>query len=61
MILYMEVTTDKYRLPVAVAETLAELARLRKSTASSICKSIHHCQARHIEGKYIKVEIEDDE
>ena len=61
MILYLEITTDKYKLPVAVADSLRELANMRHSTASSIFKSIKYCRERNIEGRYIKVEIDEED
>lgn len=45
MILYMEVTQDEYELPVAVAYTVAELARLRGAKESTIYSCISHEKA----------------
>lgn len=59
MKLFLEVTKDEYELPVAVAGSAAELARMLGVSTSCICHSIndeHKC--KH---KYIKVEIDDEE
>ena len=59
MTLYMEVTRDKYELPLAVADTLRELASMRNTNPSTICKSINHGKDKR--GlKYVKIEIEDE-
>lgn len=38
--LYMEVTRDKYELPLAVADSPYELARMRRVDVTSILKAI---------------------
>lgn len=61
MIIYMCVTEDKYELPIAVADTIPELARLTGATSGSIysCLSkVKHGNAN--KSRYIKVVIEDD-
>jgi len=62
MTLWMEVTLDEYELPVAVAGTARELAKLRNTTAMSIITSI----SKHRHGvikrcKYVKVTVNDNE
>lgn len=57
----MCVTEDKYELPIAVADTIPELARLTGATSGSIysCLSkVKHGNANR--SRYIKVVIEDD-
>lgn len=56
MTVYMRVTKDKYRLPVAMADTVKELAKMCDTTANSVSSAISHGS-----GCFIKVEIEDDE
>lgn len=56
----MEVTQDEYELPVTVAYTVAELARLRGAKESTIYSCISHEKAGRIKSKYKKVEVEDD-
>ena len=61
MIIYMCVTEDKYELPIAVADTVPELAKLTGATSGSIysCLSkVKHGNAN--KSRYIKVVIEDD-
>ena len=58
MMIYMEVTPDKYRLPLAVANSVRDLAKLRKVSPCTIYQSIKKGGAK---GIYIKVEIEDGE
>ena len=38
--LYMEVTRDKYELPLAVADSPYEIARMRREDVTSILKAI---------------------
>lgn len=60
MTLYMEITKDKYELPVAVADTPSELARLRGVALSTISHALSRPnQKRH--RKYVKIEVEEDE
>lgn len=40
--LYIAVTLDKYELPLAVADSPAELARLMGTTYNSVLSSIAH-------------------
>lgn len=56
--IYMKVTDDEYELPLAVADSPAELARIVGVTANSVS-----CQLSLGRGGYrvIEVEEEDDE
>lgn len=56
--LYMEVTSDRLELPVAVAESVEELARLRGVTRSNIYKIIKN-REHGLQGKYIKVRMDE--
>ena len=61
MILYMEVTSDKYELPVAVAESPRELAEMTRTKSSIIRSAICHMkQPGRRRSKYVKLEVEDD-
>lgn len=53
--IWMEVTPDRYELPVAVADSLRALARLRGVTPAAISHSVHKFGDR---GKYRRVEVE---
>lgn len=50
----MKVTNDKYRLPVAVADSAVELARLVGATKNTVLSSISHGT-----GTYEKVELDE--
>ena len=58
MTLYMKVTRDKYELPVAVADTKAELARIVGVSLSAISHSLHGPGTRKA---YVEVEVEDED
>ena len=57
MTLYMKVTRDKYELPLAVAETKAELARMIGVERSAVTHGLHREWKRPT---YVVVEVEDD-
>ena len=66
MTLWMAVTADKYELPLAVADTGIELARMLGISSSVISRSLEgsnyrKCIGRNNNRKYIKVQIEEDE
>ncbi len=67
MTVWLEITQDEYELPVAVADTVAELARIRHTTDSAICQTIKYYSRRKQDNitkdkcKYIKVQIDDKE
>ena len=57
----MEVTTDKYALPVAVAETADKLAKMRGLERSSIHAYMRKAQKRGWKyPKYIIVEMDEE-
>lgn len=55
MILWLKVTKDEYQLPLAVADTAAELARMTGVKPDSL-----YSMRSHGVKEYIKVEVEDD-
>lgn len=58
MTLYMEVTTDKYELPVAVADSVRELAELRGVNRYTIFKALWQVKnGINNKSKYIKLEV----
>lgn len=59
MTVYMEVTSDKYELPIAVADTMAELSRMTGVSETSVNVSIWRNVRGLSKGKYRKVEIEE--
>lgn len=56
MKLYMKCTTDKYELPIAVADSPRELAKILGTTPNTVSSSINHGRR----GWY-KVLVEDKE
>lgn len=60
MTVWMEITLDKYELPVAVAMTRVELARLVGVEPETISEQICRYRKHGMKCKYIKVEIEDE-
>ena len=56
---YMYVTDDKYELPLAVADTQAELAKLTHTTQNAISSSISHAKSRNGKSQYIEVSLDE--
>lgn len=61
MFLWMKVTDDKYELPLMVAKSAGELARMTGQKRSSICSCISHAEKRGGKSCYVRVKVEDDE
>lgn len=68
MTLYMAVTPDKYELPMIIAESKAELARLSGMQITSVCNAIKR-KKRRSEGRklrrdvkclFVTVEVDED-
>ena len=59
MTLYLKVTRDKYKLPVAVAETKAELARMLGIKRDHVRSAFSHAK-KYKNPTYVVVEVEDD-
>ena len=57
MIVYMEVSQDEFELPLAIADTISELARLAHRKKSTLIHAINH--SKH--SRYIRVVIEEDD
>lgn len=58
-IVWMKVTHDKYELPVAVADTAEELAKICGTTKNCICSSMSHAKnGRKKWTPYVKVILE---
>lgn len=61
-LVYMEVTKDKYELPLAVSDSIRELARMRGVNASTISHAINGIDGKNfVRSKYKAVEIDEDE
>lgn len=62
MVLYLATTTDKYELPIAVADSVRELAKMLKVHPNTISCHITLCnQGKLKKQKYFRVEVEDGE
>lgn len=57
--IWMEVTKDALSLPVAVAATVYELAKIRGTTPNSIRSAICHDRKSGRFPKYVRVEVDD--
>ena len=60
MRIFMEVTTDEYELPVAVADSATALAAIVGNTAKNIRSSAYRSR-KGLKRKYISVDVEDEE
>ena len=62
MYLYMKVTRDKYELPVAIADSAAELARMVGVKVQTVRECTTPSRVRNgTNGCYRKVFVEDDD
>ena len=59
--LYMQVTHDKYELPLAVADSIAELARLRGVSDNSIYSAMSNARKYGYNSIYVKVDLEGED
>ena len=59
-VLYMKVTKDEYELPMAVADSVPELAEMVGVKTSTIFGFMWYCKKSGKKCPYIKVEVEDD-
>ena len=60
MTLYIKVTNDRYELPMAVADTAHELAKMCGVTPNNIYSQISHAKSKGRWCSYQKVEVEDE-
>lgn len=61
MTLWMCVSMDKYELPIVVADTSTELARMCGVAKGTAASSIHYAKVSGHRSRYVKVEIEEDD
>lgn len=59
MTVWMYVTMDKYELPIYVADSAKELAKLVGTRTDLIRSAICHAQKRNGHCKYVEVNIDD--
>ena len=60
MTLWMLVTNDKYELPIAVADSAADLARMLGINANTIYSAVCRTDKLGYWSRYVRVEVEDD-
>ena len=61
MKLYLRVTKDKYELPVAVADSPRELAKMTGVSRATILSALSHAKTGTVRSSVYKlVEVEDD-
>ena len=58
--IYMEVTRDKYSLPIAVADTAQELARMRGVETQQVYQAVAK-EYKIKKPRFVRVEIEEEE
>jgi ribosomal protein L7Ae-like RNA K-turn-binding protein len=56
--IYMLVTNDKYELPLVVADSVAELAKLTGQKRSSVASAITHAKKKGFKSMYVKVDVD---
>lgn len=55
---YMCVTNDEFELPIAVADSIAELARILKIKPNNISSAISQAKKKGFKSIYVKVEFD---
>ena len=61
MTLYIKVTSDEYELPLAVGDTVRELAKMLGVKSDSIYSQMSHSKHNVYFCSYKKVEVEDED
>ena len=63
MKIWMEVTRDKYQLPLVIANSAQELAKLCRTTKNNVCSAASKAKKNGENRRYISVDIgkEEDE
>lgn len=61
MTLYLKVTSDEYELPLAVGDTVRELAKMLGVKSDSIYSQMSHSKHNGYFCSYQKVEVEDED
>lgn len=59
--IWMMVTMDEYELPVLVADSSGELARMAGTESVTIRSAVVNAKRFGIRSKWVKVEVDDDE
>ena len=56
---YMKITKDRYELPLAVADTGEELARICGTSINNVYNAIRKARINNYKCQYIRVNIEE--
>ena len=59
MTVWMQVTMDEFELPIYVADSVKELAKMAGTRTDLIHSAIWHAKQRNGRCKYVKVNIDD--
>lgn len=59
--IWMLVTTDRFRLPLALFDRAEDLAKWCGVSVNAVYSSISHAKKRGHISRYVKVKIEEDE
>ncbi len=57
MYVWMQVTKDRFELPVVLADTAEELAKKVGTSAASIYSSISHANAKGYHCQFVRVKL----
>ena len=60
MYVYMKITTDRYELPLAVADTGEELAKICGVSRNNVYTTMRKARLLGHRCQYVRVEVEDD-
>ena len=58
---YMKITRDEYELPVAVADSAAELSRILGLSVNTVRNAIGNARRRIGQSQYIRVDVGTEE
>ena len=61
MTLYIKVTSDEYELPLAVGDTVRELAKMLGVKSDSIYSQMSHSKHNGYFCSYQKIEVDDED
>ena len=60
MYVYMKITKDRYELPVAIADTGEELAKICGVSINNVYNTIRKARLTGSRCQYVRVDVEDD-
>ena len=60
-VIYMKVTRDIYELPVLIADSAKELAKMDGNKSVNIRTSIRNAEKKGYKSRYVKVTLDDEE